>query len=158
MVTLKLEPMTDQQYLRYRECAEIDYAQNIADSGAMPLPEAREKAREDYQRLLPAGLGTEGHRLWTAYDGDDEVGMLWLHVERKSDGLHAFGNDFKVRQDLRRKGYGRAIVQAAEQVCRELGVVSVGLSVFGFNLGARALYEQMGFEVTAVQMRKRLTA
>ncbi|RZU78060.1 ribosomal protein S18 acetylase RimI-like enzyme [Micromonospora kangleipakensis] len=148
--------MTDQQYLRYRRRAEAEYAQNIADSGSMPLPEAQEKAREDYERLLPDGLATEGHRLWTVYDGDDEVGMLWLHLEQKSDGLHAFGYDFEVREDLRRKGYGRAIMQAAERVCRELGVVSVGLSVFGFNLGARALYEQMGYEVTAIKMRKRL--
>ncbi|WP_130339838.1 GNAT family N-acetyltransferase [Micromonospora kangleipakensis] len=156
MATLRLEPMTDQQYLRYRRRAEAEYAQNIADSGSMPLPEAQEKAREDYERLLPDGLATEGHRLWTVYDGDDEVGMLWLHLEQKSDGLHAFGYDFEVREDLRRKGYGRAIMQAAERVCRELGVVSVGLSVFGFNLGARALYEQMGYEVTAIKMRKRL--
>ncbi len=148
--------MTDEQYLRYRQRAEGEYAQNVADSGALPLPEAREKAREDYERLLPDGLATEGHRLWTAYDGDGEVGMLWLHLERKSDGLHAFGYDFEVREELRRKGYGRAIVQTAERVCQELGVVSVGLSVFGFNLGARALYEQMGYEVTTITMRKRL--
>lgn len=82
--------------------------------------------------------------------------MLWLHLEQKSDGPHAFGYDFEVREELRRKGYGRAIMQTAEQVCRELGVVSVGLSVFGFNLGARALYEQMGYEVAAIKMRKRL--
>ncbi|WP_328343099.1 GNAT family N-acetyltransferase [Micromonospora sp. NBC_00421] len=156
MVTLRLEPMTDEQYLRYRERAEEDYAQNIAASGAMPLPEAQEKARQDYQGLLPDGLATEGHRLWTAYDDADEVGMLWLHLEQKSDGLHAFGYDFEVREELRRRGYGRAMIEAAEQVCRELGVVAIGLSVFGFNSGARALYEQMGFEVTAVRMIKRL--
>ncbi|MCI4062586.1 GNAT family N-acetyltransferase [Micromonospora sp. R77] len=156
MVTLRLEPMTDEQYERYRARAEEDYARNIADSGAMPLPEAREKSRADYQRLLPDGLATEGHRLWTAYDGADEVGLLWLHVEQKSDGPHAFGYDFEVREDLRRRGYGRAMIQAAEQVCRELGVVSIGLNVFGFNAGARALYEEMGFEVTSVQMRKPL--
>lgn len=148
--------MTDEQYRLYRQRAEVGYAQNIAASGAMPLPEAQEKAQQDYNELLPDGLGTKGHRLWTAYDGDVEVGVLWLQVEQKSDGLHAFGYDFEVRPELRRKGYGRAIMRAAEKVCRELGVVSVGLSVFGSNLGARTLYEQMGFEVTAIHMRKRL--
>ncbi|MEV5765215.1 GNAT family N-acetyltransferase [Micromonospora sp. NPDC052213] len=148
--------MTERQYVRYRERAEESYAQNICDSGAMPLPEARRKAQEDYGTLLPDGLATEGHHLWTAYDGDDEVGMLWLHVEQKSDGPHAFGYDFEVRADLRRKGYGRAMIQAVEKLCREWGVVSIGLSVFGFNLPARTLYEQMGFEVTALRMRKRL--
>ena len=89
-------------------------------------------------------------------DGDQEVGMLWLALTEKSDGLHAFGYDFLVPVDLRRRGYGRAIMVAAEQLCKEKGVVSVGLSVFGFNDGARALYEEMGFEITMLQMTKRL--
>ncbi|MET7818288.1 GNAT family N-acetyltransferase [Micromonospora zamorensis] len=156
MSTLRLAPMTDQQYARYREGAETGYAQNIADSGAMPLREAQEKAREDYRRLLPDGLSSPGHHLWAAYDGDDEIGMVWLHIEEKSAGPHAFGYDFEVRPELRRKGYGRAIMQAVEQTCHERGAVSIGLSVFGSNLGARALYEEMGFEVTNMGMRKRL--
>ncbi|MGK5519396.1 GNAT family N-acetyltransferase [Micromonospora sp. URMC 107] len=155
-MTLRLEPMTDEQYLRYRQRAESSYARHIAESGAMPVPEAQQKAQEEYAKLLPDGLTTPGHHLWTAYDGADEVGMLWLHVEQKSDGPHAFGYDFEVRPDLRRKGYGRAMIQAVEKRCREWGVVSIGLSVFGFNLPARALYEQLGFEATAIQMRKRL--
>ncbi|MEV0731572.1 GNAT family N-acetyltransferase [Polymorphospora sp. NPDC050346] len=156
MVTVRLEPMTDEQYLRYRQRAEVTYAEHIVASGAMPEPEARKKARDDYERLLPAGLRTPDHHLWAAYDGPDEIGMLWLHVERRSDGLHAFGYDFEVRAELRRKGYGRAMIEAVEQVCRDLGVLSIGLSVFGFNLGARALYEQMGYETTAIRMHKRL--
>lgn len=155
-MTLRLESMTEEQYRRYRDGAEASYAEHIAESGMLPQAEARQKARDDYARLLPDGLATEGHHLWTAYDGDVEVGMLWLHVERKSDGLHAFGYDFQVGPELRRKGYGRAIIEAAEALCREWGVVTIGLSVFGANVGARALYEQMGFQVAVVQMRKRL--
>ena len=34
---------------------------------------------------------------------------------------------------------------------------SVGLSVFGFNTGARSLYEQLGFGLTAQTMTKRLS-
>ncbi len=148
--------MTDEQYRRYRDGAVASYAQDIADSGLLPPAEAQQKARDDYARLLPDGLATEGHHLWTAYDGDVEVGMFWLNVERKSDGPHAFVYDFEVRPGLRRKGYGRAIIEAAEARCRGWGVVSIGLSVFGANVGARALYEQMGFQVAVAQMRKRL--
>ena len=155
-MTLRLELMTEEQYRRYRDGAGVSYAQHIAESGMLPPAEARQKARDDYARLLPDGLATEGHHLWTAYDGDVEVGLLWLHVERKSDGLHAFVYDFEVRPELRRKGYGRAILETAEARCREWGVVSTGLSVFGANVGARALYEQLGFQVAVVQMRKRL--
>ncbi|SCL16492.1 GNAT family N-acetyltransferase [Micromonospora inyonensis] len=114
------------------------------------------KSRRDHERLLPDGLDTPGHQVWTAYDGDADVGMLWLHVEPKSDGPHAFVYDFEVRPDVRRRGHGRAIIGAAEEWCRERGVVSIGLSVFGFNLAARRLYEQMGFETTSIRMRKHL--
>ncbi len=154
--TVRLEPMTDAQYAAYREGAEESYAEGIAGSGAMSLEAARAKSAEDYARLLPDGLATEDNRLWTAYDGDLEVGVLWLAFKDTSEGVSAFGFDFEVREELRRHGYGRAIMLAAEQVCLELGVVRVGLSVFGNNLGAQALYEQMGFQVSAIQMTKRL--
>ena len=151
-----LSPMSADQFRAYRAIAERTYADNIVTSGTMPEVEALHKAAEDFERLLPHGVDTADHEFWTAFDADEEVGMLWLGFIQKSDGLHAFGYDFLVTSELRRQGYGRAIMAAAEDVCRARGVVEVGLSVFGFNSGAQALYEQMGFEVTTVQMRKRM--
>ncbi|MCX6405744.1 MAG: GNAT family N-acetyltransferase [Propionibacteriales bacterium] len=153
---VRLVPMTAEQFPAYRELAEREYAENIVAAGMMPEAEARRKAAEDFASSLPDGVDTADHELWTAWDGDHEVGMLWLGFSERSDGLFAFGYDFLVTSDRRRQGYGRAIMEAAEQVCRDRGVVEVGLSVFGFNSGARSLYEQMGFEVTILQMRKRL--
>jgi GNAT superfamily N-acetyltransferase len=148
--------MSDEEYAEFRERSEVSYATEIAASRAIPLPEARRKAAEDHERLLPEGPRTQGHYLWTAYEGDQPVGDLWLHVEAKSDGPHAFGYGFEVRQELRRRGYGRAITEAAEQKCREMNVVSIGVTVFGPNKAAQSLYEDLGFETTVLQMRKRL--
>jgi hypothetical protein len=108
MVTVRLEPMSPEQYDAYRVTAEDDYAQSFIDSGSMPEAEAREKARTDFERILPDHMATDGHVFWTAYDAesDDEVGMLWLHLKQSSEGLTAFGYDFSVREDLRRSGYG----------------------------------------------------
>lgn len=153
---IRMEPMTDEQYARYRQYAEDDYAQSIMDSGGWPRAEALEKAREDFRRLLPDGLRSAGHRLLTAYDDTTEIGILWLHTESKTDGLHAYIYDVEVRAELRRRGYGRAVMREVDRLCRELGALTVGLNVFGFNTGARALYEEMGYEVVSVQMRKRL--
>jgi ribosomal protein S18 acetylase RimI-like enzyme len=155
-VTVRLDPMTREQYDAYRVTAEHDYAEAIRASGSLPEAEAREKSAADFAQLLPDGMDSEGHRFWTAYDGNETVGMLWLHLKDTSEGVTAFGYDFSVPEDLRRRGYGRALMQAAEVECRALGVVSVGLNVFGDNLAAQALYEQMGFQVTSIQMSKRL--
>lgn len=155
-VSVRLSPMSLAHFVVYRDVAEEMYAQDIRASGAMPEPEAREKAEIDFAKLLPDGLDTKDHYFWTAREGDAEVGMVWLGITQKSDGLHAFGYDFMVPEHLRRRGYGRAIMVAAEKLCKQRGVISVGLSVFGFNAGAQALYEQMGFEVTAIKMTKTL--
>jgi ribosomal protein S18 acetylase RimI-like enzyme len=158
MPAVRLVAMTEEQYLAYRSTSDEGYAQDIASSGSMSLEDARAKSAADFARLLPDGLATENERFWTAYDAetDAEVAMLWVHYEMRSDGMAAFGYDFRVHEQLRRSGYGRAIMTAAEAVLREQGVVSIGLNVFGDNLGARSLYEQMGFETTSIQMRKRL--
>jgi ribosomal protein S18 acetylase RimI-like enzyme len=153
---LSLRPMNAEQFDRYRAQAEKRYAESIASSGMLPLEEARAKSVADFGRLLPAGIDTPEQFFWTGYDGDAEVGLVWLNIAARSDGLHAFGYDLVVREDLRRKGYGRAIVVAAESLCRDRGVVAIGLNVFGHNHGARSLYEQLGFEVTATLMRKPL--
>lgn len=148
--------MSHDQFVAYRETAEKSYAENIATSGMLPEAEALAKATEDFTRLLPHGHRTDGQHFLVALDGDREVGMLWLALTEKSDGLHAFGYDFLVHPALRRQGYGRSILAAAEQLCREHGVVTVGLSVFGANAGAQALYEALGFRVTLLQMTKSL--
>ena len=157
MPEVRLEPMSDEQYAEFRTRSEASYATQIAASRAVPLPEARRQAAEDHERLLPEGVRTPGHYLWTAYDGAEPVGDLWLHMETRPDGRHAFGYGFEVRPELRRRGYGRAITEAAEQKCRELNVVSIGLTVFGPNKAAQNLYEDLGFEVTVLQMRKHLS-
>jgi ribosomal protein S18 acetylase RimI-like enzyme len=155
---VQLVPMTAERYAVFRTVQERSYAENIARSGAFGERQARAKAADDFDRLLPEGLSTPGHELWTGHGEDGhEVGFLWLHLAERADGLHAFGYDFEVREDLRRRGYGRALMVAAERLCRARGVASVGLSVFGFNAGARALYEEQGFTVTAEMRAKSLT-
>lgn len=148
--------MTDVQYAAYRASAEEGYARQVADSGAMSWEDAVDKAAADYQRLLPEGLSTPDHHLWHAYDGETEVGLLWLHITAKAAGLEAFIYDVEVGESLRGRGYGQAIMRAAEELCRARGVVSIGLNVFGQNAGARRLYEREGYEITSLQMRKHL--
>jgi ribosomal protein S18 acetylase RimI-like enzyme len=154
---VELRDMTEREYAVFRPRLEADYGANIAAAGAMPEADARRKAAADLDRLLPQGLRTPGHLVWTAFDGTDPVGHLWLQLQPRSDGLHAFGFDFAVREDLRRRGYGRAVAVAAGRACRERGVRSVGLSVFGFNAAARGLYAQLGFTLTGQTMAKPLT-
>ena len=148
--------MTRAEYDRWRAAAEVGYAQSLVDSGALAPADAAERSAAQFAELLPEGLATAGHLLWTAFDREQRVGMVWLKVTEQADGLEAFGFDFRVEPHLRRRGYGRAIMRAVEHECRDRGVVAVGLNVFGHNDNARALYESLGFEVVTTTMKRRL--
>ncbi len=162
--SVRLRPMTEQQYVDLRPALEADHAADIVRSGVLPAAEAVRKAADDLHRLLPQGPATPGHRLWTAYDDPDDpddpdrnpVGHLWVQLQERSDGLHAFGYDFVVREEWRGQGYGRAVLHAAEQACRALGATSAGQAVSGFNEAANARCAHSGFELAAQTLVKPL--
>lgn len=110
--------------------------------------------------LLPRGRLSPGHLLWAAYAEGQPVGIVWLQVRRRSDGEHAFGYHVEVAEHLRGRGYGRAVLAAAERACRSRGVRSVRLDLSsgssGSDLGYRWFFEQAGFAVTALSMGKPL--
>jgi ribosomal protein S18 acetylase RimI-like enzyme len=108
-------------------------------------------------RPLPDGLGTPGQLFWTAYDGADPVAAVWLGLADRSDGLHASIRRLEVRDDLRRRGYGRAVGVAVLRACREMRVRAVVLSLDGADAPAHALVDELGFTLTAQTMTRPLT-
>ena len=151
MQDVRLEPMTHDEYKPWRAAAEAHYAQSVAASGRLP-EEAARSAADTYAQLLPDELATPGHHVWHAYDGERRVGFLWVKVTRGT----AFVYNVAVEEDVRRQGYGRAIMLAAERWCHANGLTRIGLHVFAHNTGARALYEQLGFTETGRNMAKDL--
>jgi ribosomal protein S18 acetylase RimI-like enzyme len=41
-----------------------------------------------------------------------------------------------------------------ETLVKEQGVDMIALHVFGYNVGAQAMYKKLGFEVTDISMKK----
>ncbi|MFC7546967.1 GNAT family N-acetyltransferase [Plantactinospora sp. GCM10030261] len=151
MTDVRLEPMTADEYQPWRAKAEAHYARSVAASGRSAQDAAR-IAADTYAQLLPDESATPDHHFWNAYDGDRRVGFLWVKVTHGT----AFVYNVAVEPDLRRQGYGRAIMLAAERWCRDNALLRIGLHVFAHNTGARALYEQLGFTETGRNMAKDL--
>jgi ribosomal protein S18 acetylase RimI-like enzyme len=151
-MVVELRPMTPEEYERWRGPAVIDYAQAWVDSGILTAEEAKKRAEKQFDELLPDGLDTDKHAFFTPVDAGEGVGVLWVHFD-DSDERRAFIYDIQVHEQLRRRGYGRAIIAALVDEARARGARSIGLNVFGSNPGAKALYDQMGFEVSATQMK-----
>ena len=145
--------MTAAEFAGYRDQLVTAYAQDMVDAGAFTDPAAALAASEQSTvELLPDGVDTSGQHLWTAYDGrrrPDPVGILWIAV----DGPKAFIYDIEVREDQRRRGYGREVLDAGARAAVELGATTLGLNVFGHNDGALALYERAGYATTEQTFR-----
>lgn len=152
---VRLVPMTDGEYAAFLAQQIPDYAESNVRAGRWTEAEALERAREDFQRLLPDGPKTPNHFLFTIHTepGDTPVGDLWLAMTSPSI---AFVYDLAVAPEHRRRGYAMGAMKAAEQVAIAHGANRIGLNVFGHNPGARALYVRLGYTTMAEQMTKPL--
>ncbi len=158
---VRLVPMNEAEYQIYLDISIREYAADKVQASNWQPEEALERSAKEFQQLLPDGVATKDNYL---YEIQDEalgitVGMIWLARFMQSTNKPVmFIYDFRIDEPYRRKGYGEQAMRAAEEQARALGLDTMALHVFGFNHGARALYEKLGYEITNVNMAKKLTA
>ena len=157
---IRLEPMSDATYQAYLAVTVREYAEDMIKAGNWQPEEALERSTQDFQKLLPDRVATKDNYL---YDIIDEtlglkVGMIWLARIMQGSKPVMFIYDFVIDEAQRRKGYGEQAMLAAEVQAKALGYDTIALHVFGHNHAARALYEKLGYEITNINMAKKLTA
>jgi RimJ/RimL family protein N-acetyltransferase len=152
----KLIPMTQHEFDLLLERAVSDYAADNVRAGHWSETEALEKARRQTESLLPQGLQTKDHYLYTLYDDDEAIGMIWLRAELNRPVKNGFIFDVHIEEKFRGKGYGKEIMSLIEEKARELGIKKIGLHVFAYNAVARKLYEDLGYKVESLNMLKEL--
>ena len=158
MPELRLRPMTEADLEAYLRTAVSNYADAHVAAGSWAAEEAEERSAAEFGQLLPAGLATENMLLYMAEAADGEVvGWVWLCLKHPRGGEFAWIYDIEVVTDQRGKGYGRALLAAAEEELRLRGLPAVGLNVFGHNVVAQRLYTSAGYELMSQQFRKELS-
>ena len=133
-----------------------EYAADNVRAGYWDESEALERSRQQIKSLLPQVLQTKDHYIFfSVYDGDQKVGMIWLKANVDRPGRDGFIFDVIVDERFCGKGYGKQVM-ALEEKALELGLKSIGLHVFAYNTVAKKLYESVGYEVTSLNMVKKL--
>jgi ribosomal protein S18 acetylase RimI-like enzyme len=152
---VRLDPMNGKEFEEFYAAAVEHYAGSVAKTG-VPFATALAQATAEIQVLLPDGLETTNVLLRTARDGDDVVAWLWIALPGGNRPTMAWIHDIMVLPEYRGRGYGRAVMLAAEAEVTARGVHRLGLNVFAANTTAVRLYESLGYAVTAQQMAKAL--
>lgn len=153
-----LVPMSATAFVAFERDAVQGYAEQNVAAGRWPAETAMELSRAEHRRLLPEGVATRDAHLFEIHDAETNaaVGTLWLAVQNTTGTPTGYVFNVEIIEKHRRKGHAKAALKALESYCRERGVSSLGLNVFAFNTAARSLYESLGYEATAITLRKTL--
>jgi ribosomal protein S18 acetylase RimI-like enzyme len=138
------------------ERSRVEYANDLIALGQAP-EEAHRRADESMASSFPSGAPSPGHAVFDVVDDAGEtVGYLWIGPDTSDDAGAWWIWDVVIDSDKRGRGFGRRAMVLGEEYARAQGAHTLGLSVFGFNTGARGLYESLGYETTSIKMLKRL--
>ncbi len=154
-----LAPMSAAAFAGYAEHAIAEYARDNVAAGRWPAESALARSRAEFESQLPQGVETPDNHFYEIKESETgpTVGSLWFAMQVSHGVRSAFVYDLEVKPEFRRRGHARAAFEAMEPLARELGASSIGLHVFGHNPGAQALYGQLGYRVTGVNMLKDLS-
>ena len=158
MALVKLTPMTEKEFQEFLERDIREYAAEKVRAGQWAEAEALQKSRKEHERLLPEGLMTRDHHLFTVRAGEDAVGVIWLKASLDSPRPTGFIYDLFIAERFRRKGYASQAMLQLEEEARSLGLRQLGLHVFAHNQAAVSLYERLGYRVSSLNMVKDLPA
>lgn len=155
---MKLINLSERDYSEYLEDAIADFAADKIKAGNFSAEKALELSRKGYEDLLPDGVNTENHFLFSIFDeaNEEKIGIVWIKLNSEKDVREIWLFDFMIFEKYRRQGFGEKSLMLLEEKTKELGFNKISLHVFGHNEPAIALYQKMGFETTNINMSKML--
>ena len=153
---VRLVPMTDTEFEAFCDKSIPEYATENVAAGYWSEEEALERSRKTFTNLLPRGLKTENNYLFRVQleENREKIGILW--IKHETPRPHGFILDISLDQAQRGKGYGKQAMLALEEFAKGLGIETLALHVFAYNMAAMQLYKGLGYEVTSQNMTKKL--
>lgn len=156
-MTVRLETMPSERLEAWIEQGHLEYIESRIKAGESRQV-AERKAQLSREENFPNGKPLDTHRVFDVVTGDGTiVGCLWLGpLPAGTTDWWVF--DIEIDEEHRRRGYARRALELGEAEARSLGATTIGLNVFGYNTGAKELYDSLGYAVTATQMKKPLAS
>ncbi len=155
-VGVSLRAIPEADFREWMRRSSTEYFNDLIVQG-MPEDEAHAKAEATMVHSFPDGKPSAGNEVFYVVAAETIVGYLWIGQNLSGAADEWWVWDIVVDAEHRGKGYGRAAMLSAEDFVRTRGGRTLGLSVFGFNTSAQALYCSLGFETMSIKMSKSLS-
>ena len=152
---LDLQPMTDEEFIKYKAWLIEDYAGAISINTHLPMDEARSFSLKDIEQSLASPNQHLYNIVLETESEQSQMGSLWIDVDSQSK--RCFINDIVLHPEFRGQGWGQKTLELLETMLKEQGITRISLNVFANNSTAQALYRKMGYEVTNMRMQKWLS-
>lgn len=111
-----------------------------------PLDPDEVMSVEQERGLIEQFAGSDRAVMFVAEDGGEIVGDITVRAISPRRALqHVASLGMSVRASHRRRGIGRALLEAGTEWARSIGITRLELYVFADNAPAIALYEASGF-------------
>lgn len=107
------------------------------------LAESRDQPEEFWRGMVVPTVEHERFNLWIAVNGDDPVGKQFARIDEEVTTVYI--GALWVAPDLRGKGIGRSLMQAAEEWGKDRGVTRSELWVTEANEAAAHFYESLDY-------------
>jgi ribosomal protein S18 acetylase RimI-like enzyme len=155
---VRLTPMTQAEFEVFLEHDIRLYADEQLRAGYVSETGALHKSRQEHQALLTKGLKTRDHYLYTIQESEhgQALGAIWLRASLDSSRPIGFIFGLEIYEPFRRQGYAKQAMLQVEAMARDMGLKQLALHVFADNAAARSLYEDLGYTVTGLNLRKEL--
>lgn len=155
-MAVTLKSMTQPEFQEYKTFLIEGYARENVEAGYWDESEALEKSRHSIESLLPHGVDTPNHYIYTVRAENQRVGVIWMRATLDAALKSGFIFDITIDANRRGQGYGRQAMLLVEERARQLGLTQMGLHVFAKNSVARRLYASLGYETQSLNMSKKL--
>jgi len=155
---IKLINMSEDNFIFFLNNAIHEFAEEKVKANTWAEQEAIRLSEEAFNNLIPKGLNTDNTYFYLIFaeDINKKIGYLWFKVFDGLLGKEAFLFDILIYEEFQGKGYGKKAMIAFEEKTSELQINKLSLHVFGHNNIALELYKKIGYEITDINMSKKI--